>query len=85
MIRPNSVLKAALLATTALAALAISHAAQPDQQVSVTTLDRLPSAEPGPAPVLLLAGWVFKDVRVDAPEFRPVLRDLIEAGLHLEA
>jgi siroheme synthase len=64
---------------------AISHAAQPDQQIAVTTLGRLPSAAPGPAPVLLLAGWVFKDVRVDAPEFQPVLRDLIEAGLRLEA
>jgi uroporphyrin-III C-methyltransferase len=64
---------------------AISHAAQPDQEITVTTLDKLASVEPGPAPVLLLAGRVFKDVRVDAPEFRPVLNDLIEAGLQLEA
>jgi uroporphyrin-III C-methyltransferase len=64
---------------------AISHAARPNQQITVTTLGRLPLAEPGPAPVLLLAGWVFKDVRVDAPEFQPILSDLIEAGLQLEA
>ena len=64
---------------------AISHAAQPDQQITVTTLGRLTSIEPGPAPVLLVAGWVFKDVRVDAPEFQPVLRDLVESGLPLEA
>ena len=46
---------------------AISRAAQPDQQITVTTLGRLASVEPGPAPVLLLAGWVFRDVRADAP------------------
>ena len=63
----------------------ISHAAQPDQQITATTLKRLSSVEPGPAPVLLLAGWVFQDVRVEAPEFQPVLNDLIESGLQLEA
>jgi len=51
--------------------IAISRAAQPDQQITVTTLGSLASVEPGPAPVLLLAGWVFRDVRVDAPEFQP--------------
>ncbi len=51
--------------------IAISRAAQPDQQITVTTLRALASVEPGPAPVLLLAGWVFRDVRVDAPEFQP--------------
>jgi uroporphyrin-III C-methyltransferase len=64
---------------------AISHAARPDQQITVTTLGRLASVEPGPAPVLLLAGWVFRDVRVDAPEFQPVLNSMIESGLSLEA
>jgi uroporphyrin-III C-methyltransferase len=64
---------------------AISRAAQPDQQITVTTLRALASVEPGPAPVLLLAGWVFRDVRVDAPEFQPILSDLIDAGLRLEA
>ena len=51
--------------------IAISRAAQPDQQITVTTLGSLASVEPGPAPVLLLAGWVFRDVRMDAPEFQP--------------
>lgn len=65
--------------------IAISRAAQPDQQITVTTLRALVSVEPGPAPVLLLAGWVFKDVQVEAQEFQPILSDLIEAGLQLEA
>jgi siroheme synthase len=59
---------------------AISHAAQPDQQIVVTTLGRLASVEPGPAPVLLLAGWVFQDVRVDAPEFQPWIESALEAA-----
>jgi len=63
----------------------ISHAAQPDQQITVTTLGLLPSVEPGPAPVLLLGGWVFKDVRVDAPEFQPILDGIIESVLPIEA
>jgi uroporphyrin-III C-methyltransferase / precorrin-2 dehydrogenase / sirohydrochlorin ferrochelatase len=40
---------------------AISRAAQPDQQITATTLDELDTIEPGPAPVLLLAGWVLKN------------------------
>lgn len=40
---------------------AISCAAQPDQQITATTLDELHKVEPGPAPVLLLAGWVLKN------------------------
>jgi uroporphyrin-III C-methyltransferase len=64
---------------------AISHAAQPDQQITATTLGALGSTDPGPAPVLLLAGWVFLDIRVDAPEFQPVLSDLMEAELQLGA
>ena len=56
---------------------AISRAAQPDQQITVTTLHALASVEPGPAPVLLLAGWVFRDVRVDAPEFQPWIASLV--------
>jgi uroporphyrin-III C-methyltransferase len=55
---------------------AISRAAQPDQQITVTTLRALASIELGPAPVLLLAGWVFRDVRVDAPEFQPWIESL---------
>jgi uroporphyrin-III C-methyltransferase len=55
---------------------AISRAAQPDQQITVTTLRALATVEPGPAPVLLLAGWVFRDVRVDLPEFQPWIENL---------
>jgi uroporphyrin-III C-methyltransferase len=65
--------------------IAISHAAQPDQQITVTTLGALGSTDAGPAPVLLLAGWVFQDIRADAPEFRPLLESMIEYGLQLEA
>ena len=64
---------------------AISHAARPNQQIVATTLGRLGSIEAGPAPVLLVAGWVFRDVRVDAPEFQPVLSSLVESALPLEA
>jgi uroporphyrin-III C-methyltransferase / precorrin-2 dehydrogenase / sirohydrochlorin ferrochelatase len=58
---------------------AISRAAQPDQQIILTTLDELDGVEPGPAPVLVLAGWVLKDriecaegIVVRAHEFRVV-------------
>jgi uroporphyrin-III C-methyltransferase len=40
---------------------AISRAAQPDQRITLTTLAELHTIQPGPAPVLLLAGWVLKD------------------------
>jgi uroporphyrin-III C-methyltransferase len=40
---------------------AISRAAQPDQRMTATTLDELHKVEPGPAPVLLLAGWALKN------------------------
>lgn len=40
---------------------AISRAAQPDQQITITTLDELDSVAPGPAPVLVVAGWVLKN------------------------
>lgn len=40
----------------------VSRAAQPDQQIEVTTLGELGNTLPGPAPLLLLAGWVFRDV-----------------------
>ena len=72
-------------APAGLPCVAISHAAQPDQQINVTTLGALASVEPGPAPVLLLAGWVFEDVRVDAPEFQPWIESLVESGQALEA
>jgi hypothetical protein len=39
---------------------AISRAAQPDQQITKTTLDKLDSIQPGPAPVLVMAGWVIE-------------------------
>jgi siroheme synthase len=38
----------------------ISRAAQPDQRITTTTLDQLGQVEPGPAPVLVLAGWVLR-------------------------
>ncbi|MFZ0661070.1 MAG: siroheme synthase CysG [Acidobacteriaceae bacterium] len=38
---------------------AISHAAQPDQRIAETTLDKLDGVDPGPAPVLVLAGWAL--------------------------
>ena len=65
--------------------IAISRTAQPDQQIIVTTLAALGSVDPGPAPVLLLAGWVFRDIRADAPEFQPWIESLAESGLPLEA
>jgi len=40
---------------------AISRAAQPDQRIAKTTLDKLDTIDPGPSPVLVLAGWVLKN------------------------
>jgi len=45
---------------------AISRAAQPDQQITVTTLDELDGVEAGPAPVLVMAGWVLKGLAPSA-------------------
>jgi uroporphyrin-III C-methyltransferase len=59
--------------------IAISRVAQPDQQITMTTLGALASTDPGPAPVLLLAGWVFEGIRITAPEFQPFLDRLAEA------
>jgi uroporphyrin-III C-methyltransferase len=70
---------------SSLPCVAISRAAQPDQQITVTTLGSLASTDPGPVPVLLLAGWVFKDVRADAPDFQPFLDSVLESGVTLEA
>lgn len=39
---------------------AISRAAHPDQRIALTTLDKLDQIEPGPAPVLVIAGWVLE-------------------------
>ncbi|MGA7314219.1 MAG: uroporphyrinogen-III C-methyltransferase [Silvibacterium sp.] len=64
--------------------IAVSRAAQPDQQITVTTLGALGSFDPGPAPVLLLAGWVFRDIRVDTPEFQPFIESILESGQPLE-
>lgn len=47
---------------------AISRAAQPDQQITATTLDGLDKVEPGPAPVLVIAGWVLRN----SHQFDPV-------------
>lgn len=40
---------------------AISRAAQPDQRIAKTTLDKLDTIDPGLSPVLVLAGWVLKN------------------------
>jgi uroporphyrin-III C-methyltransferase len=37
----------------------ISRAAQPEQEISYGTLGTLASTEPGPAPVLVIGGWVL--------------------------
>lgn len=42
---------------------AISRAGQPDQQITLTTLRELDTVVPGPAPVLVVAGWVIKNHR----------------------
>lgn len=39
---------------------AISRAAHSDQKITKTTLDKLDLVEPGPAPVLVIAGWVLE-------------------------
>ena len=64
--------------------IAISRAAQPDQQITMTTLGALPETDPGPAPVLLLAGWVFQSIRIEAPEWKPFLEDLAGSRPSLE-
>jgi uroporphyrin-III C-methyltransferase len=64
---------------------AISHAAQPDQQITMTTLGELAGTDPGPAPVLLLAGWVFQSIRIEAPEWKPFLESLAGARPSLES
>ena len=65
--------------------IAISRAAQPDQQITMTTLGALRTTDPGPTPVLLLAGWVFQGVRIEAPEFKPFLENLVEVIPSLES
>jgi uroporphyrin-III C-methyltransferase len=39
----------------------ISRAAQPEQRIVKTTLEALDGIEPGPAPVLVIAGWVLQN------------------------
>ena len=39
---------------------AISQAGRPEQRITTATLGVLDKVDPGPAPVLLLAGWVFQ-------------------------
>ncbi|MBB6145999.1 uroporphyrin-III C-methyltransferase [Silvibacterium bohemicum] len=58
--------------------IAISRVAQPDQQITIATLGALSNTDPGPAPVLLLAGWVFQNVQVGTPEFDAILENLAE-------
>ncbi|MFT4113043.1 uroporphyrinogen-III C-methyltransferase [Silvibacterium sp.] len=56
---------------------AISRAAQPDQQIAVSTLATLPATESGPAPVLLLAGWVFAELSADASAIEPLIQSAL--------
>jgi len=67
--------------------IAISRAAQPDQQITVTTLGALASTEPGPAPVLLLAGWVFsgigRDIGGDPAGLEPWIDSFTESGVSI--
>jgi uroporphyrin-III C-methyltransferase len=53
----------------------ISRAALPDQQVRCTRLADLGEIEPGPAPTLLLSGWALRGLKLDSPEFAPLLLD----------
>jgi siroheme synthase len=55
---------------------AISHAGRPEQKITAATLDTLAEIKPGPAPVLLLAGWVFK-----GREKEQALEDSISSSL----
>lgn len=64
---------------------AISHAARPDQQITLTTLSTLASIEPGPAPVLLLAGWVFQNARLDVPDFQNFVDSVVSSQPHVES
>lgn len=50
---------------------AISRAGQPDQRITATTLDDLDKVEPGPAPVLVMAGWALKDSPLQQAQARP--------------
>ena len=52
----------------------ISRAAQPDQQIIRTTLGLLSTTTPGPAPVLLLAGWALNGPESDPAEYLIVAR-----------
>jgi siroheme synthase len=40
----------------------VSRAAQPDQQVTYTTLGQLGQTEPAAAPSLLIAGWTVREL-----------------------
>ena len=40
---------------------AISRAAHPDQRITVTTLAELGNIDPGPAPVIVMAGWILAE------------------------
>jgi uroporphyrin-III C-methyltransferase len=55
--------------------IAISRAAQPDQQIARTTLAGLAATDAGPAPTLVLAGWAFLNLS-SAAEIEAVLERL---------
>jgi uroporphyrin-III C-methyltransferase / precorrin-2 dehydrogenase / sirohydrochlorin ferrochelatase len=59
---------------------AISRVAQPDQQITLTTLDELDKVEPGAAPVLVLAGWVLKDRIQGAERLAAQVNELRDVG-----
>ncbi len=50
----------------------VSHAGRPEQQVARTTLSLLHVTAPGPAPMLLLGGEVFRQTRTVSSELIPV-------------
>jgi siroheme synthase len=45
----------------------ISHAAQPEQAIQLTTLGALGDAPPAPAPSLLIAGWALRESMLYRP------------------
>ena len=60
----------------------VSRAAQPDQHVTRTTLGLLASIVPGPAPVLLIAGWAVGEASADMAEYLPsILEEKAHASL----
>ncbi len=52
----------------------ISRAAQPDQHIKYVPLGELASTDPGPAPALVIGGWVLS-TRTAEMELRPTVHD----------